>query len=437
MKKIIFGTIILTLIFTFAISVVFAGEKITLKIFSPDMIFAKVLEEVVGPEYEKETGVKVETEIFPYPNCHSKIMIELSSKSNSYDFFVADCPWAGEMMKSGGLLDLNRFMANPKLPKLNLDKLSSFSDQYCMVGDKRYGIVMSENTPELVYRKDLFEKYGIDDIKTWDDFYKAAKKLTLDLDGDGKIDIYGTVINMQEQDGGYSELTYRLMGFKAFEDGKYYILNEEGKPILNNSVTLRALEMLKSIKPYCPPSTLGYGYAEASTAYKLGKIAMIVSWQDQFKGIEDPNFSKVVGKNKYTILPYVEEDRPFQGEVGGFEIFMNKSSKNPEEAYKFLTWLAKGDAYLKFAEAGEPGVASLPFRNDPKMIEAHPYLGPWQNIEAGYILPVRFPEFTEIQRIGWEEISNYLADKKTAQDALDDAESRVYDLMKMAGYLKK
>ena len=436
MKKIIFKIILVTLMFTFVMSVTIAAEEITLTIMAPDMNWATVLKNVIGPQYERETGVKVITEIFPSIVCHTKIMIEISSGSDSYDIYHTDCIYTGEVMNSGGVIDLEGFMADPNLPKLNLDQLSSLSDAYCYLGDTRYGMVISETTPMFMYRKDLFEKYGIGEVKTWDDFYEAAKKLTLDVDGDGRTDIYGTVINMQEQDGGYSEFIYRLLGFKVFEDNDY-ILNNDGKPIFNNSKAIKALETLKSIMPFCPPDTLSYGYGEVALGYKQGKIAMVVSWQDQFKEIEDPDFSDVVGLNGYSVLPYFEEDRTFQGSVGGFQLFINKNSKHQEEAYKFFTWLAKGDAYIQMAEGGEPGVASIPYRTDPKMLVNKPYLGPWKDITNAYIIPVRFPEFTEIQRIVYEEVDAYLADRhKTAQEALDAAESRVNSLMESAGYFK-
>ncbi|MFZ9751713.1 MAG: ABC transporter substrate-binding protein, partial [Candidatus Nanopelagicales bacterium] len=44
----------------------------------------------------------------------------------------------------------------------------------------------------VAYRKDLMEKAVIKVMpKTWDEFLEVAKKLTVDTDGDGKIDQYG------------------------------------------------------------------------------------------------------------------------------------------------------------------------------------------------------------------------------------------------------
>jgi ABC-type glycerol-3-phosphate transport system substrate-binding protein len=417
-------------------SVVVAADKVTLNIFAPDQIVSEALIDTVGPMYEKETGVKVIVDIFPYSSCHEKTIIELTSNSDAYDLFVMDSIWSGEVMQSGKAWDISRFTADPNLPELNLQNFSSYSDAYSTLNGTRYGIPLSENTPILIYRKDLFEKYGIAEIKTWDDFYNAAKKLTLDLDNDGKIDIYGTVMTVQEQDPGYSEWTFRLIGFKPFEDGKF-IFNDEHKPIFNNPKGIEALERLKSIMPYCPPDTLAYGHGETGITYKEGKIAMLITWQDVLRQMEDPEFSKVVDKNEYVMIPYTEEDHPYGGIASSWTLVINKASKYPEEAYKFMAWLTEGDAYKKFIEAGEPGVAYLPIRNDPEWIKKMPFLKPWQEFSDAITIPTQYSEFTEVQRIIWEEIVAYLADKKSAETALGDAESRVYKLMESAGYYKK
>ena len=49
------------------------------------------------------------------------------------------------------------------------------------------------SAPMTVYRKSVLEKAGVkpEDLMTWSGYYEAAKKLTQDTDGDGKIDSYG------------------------------------------------------------------------------------------------------------------------------------------------------------------------------------------------------------------------------------------------------
>src|SRR5581483_7362982 len=60
--------------------------------------------------------------------------------------------------------------------------------------DKQYCIPQNISSLEVYYNKTLFEKAGVPLPKagwTWDDFLSAAKALTQDTNGDGKVDQYG------------------------------------------------------------------------------------------------------------------------------------------------------------------------------------------------------------------------------------------------------
>ncbi len=48
------------------------------------------------------------------------------------------------------------------------------------------------------YRADWFKEAGLEVPTTWDQWYEAAKALTRDVDGDGKVDRYGSVLGIAE-----------------------------------------------------------------------------------------------------------------------------------------------------------------------------------------------------------------------------------------------
>ena len=56
--------------------------------------------------------------------------------------------------------------ANPSLPEMHYENLAPQSLLYTRVGDKNYGLPMSMSTPVFIYRKDLFEKAGIEKVPT-------------------------------------------------------------------------------------------------------------------------------------------------------------------------------------------------------------------------------------------------------------------------------
>ncbi|MFQ6099125.1 MAG: ABC transporter substrate-binding protein, partial [Armatimonadota bacterium] len=63
--------------------------------------------------------------------------------------------------------------------------------------DSLYGLPNDVAVLALFYNKDLFDKAGLaypTSDWTWDDYLAAAKALTQDTDGDGRVDQYGTVV---------------------------------------------------------------------------------------------------------------------------------------------------------------------------------------------------------------------------------------------------
>ena len=80
---------------------------------------------------------------------------------------------------------------------------------------KSYAVPLFHATTSLFYRKDLFKEAGVDpaSIKTWDDLVEAARKLTRDIDKDGRVDIWGFGTPLStERTGGTTAFTTMLVG---------------------------------------------------------------------------------------------------------------------------------------------------------------------------------------------------------------------------------
>ncbi len=88
-------------------------------------------------------------------------------------------------------------------------------------------------TTVLYYNKDMFDKAQLaypNDKWTWDDFLSAAKKLTLDTNGDGKTDQWGFWFF-----GRYAHIEpwlYQNDGDILNKDKTQFAVNENGKEAL-------------------------------------------------------------------------------------------------------------------------------------------------------------------------------------------------------------
>jgi len=401
-----------------------------LRVLAMNLPWGLALRDEVAAAYEKETGIKLTVDVTAYDTLQEKVFLELGAGSSSYDIITTDCIWVGACINSNWVSSVEDIKAkNPSLPDIKWDTVIPAALPYISDLDgKKYGIPSSLTTPSLVYRKDLFDQCGLQAPKTWDDYYALLDAVTAKIAEDGLTDFYPTCLFQGEQDPGYSDWTFHLFGYgKNADKGDGFILSAEGMPIFNNEGRgVKALDELHAVLPYCPEGTLGFGYGEASNLFNSGKSAMLLSWNDFFSDTENPDFSVVAGKTGYTAIPAHDiQCNP----VGGFQLFINAASKEPEEAYKLFAWMMQGPAFDMFLEKGETGIIVGKDLNDPAVIERLPFLAVWKDIKNTAYIPVWFESFTEVQRIIWEEVANSLAGKKTSEQAMQDAEQRVTEVM--------
>ena len=118
---------------------------------------------------------------------------------NAADVFQGCCGFFPAWAQKGYVLDLSKYVES------DLDK-SIVADwdpaQYKAMFDasgRQFGLPKYQGTLVLYYNKDIFDKYGVpypDASWDQDDYLAAMKKLTRDTNGDGKTDIWGSMIDI-------------------------------------------------------------------------------------------------------------------------------------------------------------------------------------------------------------------------------------------------
>ncbi len=227
-------------------------------------------------------------------------------------------------------------------PTCIYENLAPQSLLYTRIGETNFGLPMSMSTPVFIYRKDLFEKAGIEKVPTtWEEYLDAAKKLHTS-------DTAGVLLLGGGQDAFASgDFHSRLMGMTKLASSDDGFMNADNEPIFNSEGQgERALELLKELTPYCPQGWQGFDYPEGSSIMQQGGAAMMLTWSDVSVGIEDGPHK---GQFGYTVAP---TDKYQQQAIGGFGIFINEKSENLDEAYKFLSWMTEGEAYQMIRKAG-------------------------------------------------------------------------------------
>ena len=407
-----------------------AGGSKELRALVMNLPWGEAVRDEIATAFAAESGVNVVADVTPYDTLQEKVFLELGAGSSSYDIIATDCIWVGACINSNWILSMDDMKAeNPDLPDVNWDTVIPAAIPYIADLDgKRYGIPSSLTTPTLAYRKDWFEQWGFEPPTTWEEYYTLLDDCQQAIAADGMEDTYPTCLIQASQDPGYSDWTFHLFGYGPVADkGDGYILSADGEPIFNiDDRGVKALDDLHRVLPYSPAGTLGFDYGEASNLFNSSKSAMLLTWNDFYADTENPDFSDAAGLVGYTAIPkHTMQVNP----VGGFQLFINAASENPTEAYEFLAWMMEGPAFDMILDKGENGILVPSDLEDADVLDRMPFLAAWKGIENTAYIPVWFEEFTEIQRLIWEEVASSLAGDKSSEEAMASAETRVQELM--------
>ena len=295
-----------------------------LRILNSNVTWSDALGGPVAKAYKQQGGVTVAADSQPYDGHYSKMLIELSQGSGTYDLVTSDDLWVRQPIHNGWAACLDDIKASdPSLPTVEYQNLVADSLDYLVDGGKHYGLPVAMTTLVFVYRKDLFEKAGITKVPTnWTEYLEAAKKLHTN-------EVAGNVLLIGGQDSLASgDFFARLMGMTKLAPTDDGFLNDKNEPVFNDhGQGERAIELIKEARKYSPKGSESYDYPEGSSALQQGKAAMMVSWSDVIVGVEQGPFK---GKFGYTVPPTAEFH---QDAIGGWSIFVNSKAEDIKEAY--------------------------------------------------------------------------------------------------------
>ncbi len=217
------------------------------------------------------------------------------------------------------------FSSGRELEKFKSDLFPVFTKS-CSINGKLYSLPFNKSMPVLYYNKYLFHKYGIRKIpSTWKEFIEVSKKLTKDINNDGKIDIYGVI--------GRANIT-DFLNFLKQNNGE--ILSKDNKKVLFNSPAgVEALKFFLSWKfLYLAADFYSSGNAYAyQNDFSDGKCGMIigscVSRYFMLKKLTFPlGTAPIFGHKKKAVQVYGTN----------IVLFNNATPEQQKAAWEFIKW---------------------------------------------------------------------------------------------------
>jgi raffinose/stachyose/melibiose transport system substrate-binding protein len=307
-------------------------------------VAATTLWDKIAADYEKEhPGIKVQFKYLENEAFKAKLPTMLQSDDSRPSAFYS---WGGGVMqaqdKAGFLKDISADVAATE------KNLASTADDAFKVDGKTVGVPYEVGEVAFFYNKKLFEKAGVkaEDIKTWDDFLGAVKKLK----ASGVTPIVVGAGEKWPMHFYYSYLVMRLGGEHALADAK---AGKDGG--FKNATFVEAGERLRELAALEPfqPGYLQTSHAQSAGIFGDGKAAMDLmgQWVLGMQGLSSTSGKGLapedIGIFSFPILPGGKgKATDLLGGINGFLV----TKTAPKETVDFLNFFSQ-EKYAQEAAA--------------------------------------------------------------------------------------
>jgi multiple sugar transport system substrate-binding protein len=388
----------------------------------------------VLPEFTKETGIRVEVDQLQYLKLREKSTLELTKNSGDYDLMSYVVFSKADYVFADQLENLARYFMNPKLSNPNYDAgdlIDGYIQNIGVAGGSKgylpgptgslFGVPFGSETSILGYRKDIFEKHGLEVPKTYEQLLKLSCEIP-------KLEAGMGGLASRAASGHHASHAFLLhlapLGGRIFDDN--------WKPIVNNEAGVKAANALKTIVGCGTEGAASFGFAEAGASFLQGTSAMFLD-STVFAGqVNNPEKSKVVGKVGWAPHPIGVRAG---SQTGGFGIGIPKNAENKEAAFLLMQWLTskKADKMIALA-GGNPSRIST--HNDAEVNAKFPHMKTFgealKNADPDWrpIIPV----WGKINADLGTTLSKVLTEDLDPKEALDGVAERAQGIMDDAGY---
>src|SRR5512132_368989 len=297
----------------------------------------EVWNQIVADFHQAQPNITVKVEVSDWDSYWTKLKTLLSADTPP-DVFAMDAPLYLDYQSRGVLLNLQPYL--DKNPDLLKGEYPQTLEAYT-TSDRRYGLPRDFQTIVLFYNKDMFDAAGVDYPTadwTYDDLREAAKQLTKDSNGDGKIDQFGFYADPWDMELIWSEGIWAYGGDIINADHTKTLV---GEPKARQAWQLFH-DMMFEAKSWPDSTTAGeYG----GDPFLAGVAAMTTIGHWAVPGYAEAKF-------KWDVAPMPAGPAGKATSVNSAGFVVGKASKNPDAAFEFLKYVLSEPAQKRLAELG-------------------------------------------------------------------------------------
>lgn len=384
------------------------------------------------PEFEEQTGIKVNFEVIEHTSATTKQEMELGMSSDAYDVMHICADKVTRYASAGWVENLSGYLNDPVMTPASYnyeDMWEIFRNIYVRDGDV-YGIPVSCESFILYYRTDIFDQLGLAPPSTWDEVEECAKTISekTNIDGFGSRTRKGAGINMA------------IFPSFFYAYGASY-LDQGGNPVINSDQFIMALNKYASIIQNYGPA--GYGDLTHNELYPMfaqGTLAMYFDSSHMMSNFVNPEISKVIDKWDAVGVPAGPAGKAAHTFSHG--LCIPAASNQKEAAWEYIKWYTNLENQTRLAgEHKFPGSVRREILGQSSYQE---YFGQNNYLNAlEDSLSSGRADFHLRQYVNWGEIGDLMGqgvqDVVLGSDAktrMDQANDDLTKLLRDNGYIK-
>lgn len=325
---------------------------------------------------------------------YQKLRTALKAGSGAPDVVQVEFQYIPTFRQIEGLADLGQYGANDVKADYAEWTWSQVSD-----GESVYGLPWDSGPTALLYRQDIFDKYGLEVPTTWDQFAEQAEKLN-------KADSKVFMVDFTPEDGGWITSLMWQAGSRPFEVNGEEIsinLNDEGAKQFAEYWGDLIERKLVATKP---GFTNEWYRAFAKGTYATWPTA---AWGPVFlEGVAGES----KGKWRAAPLPQWEEGAQESSNWGGSTLAVTTQSKSPEQAAQLAQFLTHDP---KAAKSYTTDQFLFPVLNS--LLESPEFTGLKSDFYGGQAVNAVFAEASDKVDTGfqWSPFQDYVFTQMTEQ----------------------
>lgn len=400
-------------------------------------------------DFEKANDIVVNMEYADEDVARQKVLLDLVNGTGNYDLVMLGSDGAVQTFSAAGYLEPLDGHIDSAKDLFDPEKVYAPFLEANTVDGKLWALPYYSFGSGVVYRKDIFDKYGITEFpKTTEGLEDALQKIKEGLAADGITDMYPLTMRGapgEEPSLDLNGFVYAYAGYPAWFEGgadtPEKIKEANAQPIFTGDFKEGFETFVRWSREYGPPGIATHTWVDMMNLYSQGKAVMVLpSAINAFAGIPSSEVPEVKEYSTFASAPVGPSGKAVQS-FWTFSVGVSAFSANKDAAYKMLAFMTSEGVLRDFNET-----FGWPYTTYPSIMHSATLTDKWpvemlNAIEASFTEanPHYFPYIPELNefmdKIG-TAASSAISGSTTVDESLDELQQWASDRMMRAGYYK-